>query len=85
MDRPRFCRSLVIPQKCCGRLRFSQGELHATLTMEGAKDKSGVIYLSRIPTKMTVSVLRDILSRYGDVGRIFLRPDGTFNMCMLTF
>jgi len=39
------------------------------------KDKSGVIYLSRVPPFMKPSVLRSLLTPYGPTGRIFLTPE----------
>ncbi|KAJ3065745.1 RNA-binding ATPase activator esf2 [Quaeritorhiza haematococci] len=38
-------------------------------------DKTGVIYLSRIPPFMKPLVLRRLLSRYGELGRIYLVPE----------
>jgi len=35
----------------------------------------GIIYLSRIPTLMSVKKLRQILETYGEIGRVFLQPD----------
>ncbi|KAL7674939.1 hypothetical protein ACOME3_001211 [Neoechinorhynchus agilis] len=37
--------------------------------------RSGVVYLSRIPTRMTVSDVHAALTQYGEVGRIYLKPD----------
>ena len=37
----------------------------------------GIIYLSRIPTNMNVKIIRNLLSQYGEIGRIFLQRDGT--------
>ena len=37
--------------------------------------RSGVIYLSTIPTGMNVAKLREILSQYGELGRIYVEPD----------
>ncbi|XP_055329676.1 activator of basal transcription 1-like [Paramacrobiotus metropolitanus] len=37
--------------------------------------RSGVIYLSTIPPGMNVAKLREILSQYGDIGRIYLEVD----------
>ena len=37
--------------------------------------KYGVIYLSYIPDGVTVKILREILSEYGEVCRIYLEPD----------
>ena len=56
-------------------------KLQATKLGEGAslaqvkKDKSGVIYLSRVPPFMKPTVLRSLLTPYGAVGRIFLTPE----------
>ena len=36
----------------------------------------GIVYLSRIPTLMSVKKLRQILETYGEIGRVFLQPDG---------
>jgi len=37
--------------------------------------KSGVIYISRVPPFMKPSVVRKLLSPYGEIGRIFLTPE----------
>lgn len=42
---------------------------------EPKKDKSGVIYLSRVPPFMKPTVLRSLLTPYGTIGRIFLTPE----------
>ncbi|KAH7388861.1 pre-rRNA-processing protein-like protein esf2 [Pyrenochaeta sp. MPI-SDFR-AT-0127] len=41
------------------------------------KDKSGVIYLSRVPPFMKPTVLRSLLTPYGPVNRIFLTPESS--------
>ncbi len=47
--------------------------------IEAKKKKTpGVIYLSRIPTKMNVKLIRDYFSRFGTVDRIYLEPQGRF-------
>ena len=38
--------------------------------------KPGIVYLSKIPSLMTVKKIRQVFLQYGDVGRIFLQPDG---------
>jgi hypothetical protein len=38
--------------------------------------KAGVLYLSKIPTKMNVKILRDHLGEYGELGRVYLQPTG---------
>lgn len=45
------------------------------LPSELKKDKSGVIYLSRVPPFMKPTVLRSLLTPYGPVNRIFLTPE----------
>lgn len=39
-------------------------------------DKRGVCYLSRIPPRMDPLKLRQILSQYGEIQRIYLTPEG---------
>lgn len=39
-------------------------------------ERRGVCYLSRVPPHMDPLKLRQILSHYGDIGRIFLTPEG---------
>ena len=38
--------------------------------------QSGIIYLSRIPTLMNVSIIRRYFENFGELGRVFLQPDG---------
>merc|ERR1712168_65161 len=38
-------------------------------------NKAGIIYLSRIPTNMNVSLIRETFAKYGEIGRIFLQPN----------
>lgn len=40
---------------------------------KGAKTP-GLVYLSRIPPGMGPASVRDLMSRYGDVGRLYLEP-----------
>lgn len=39
------------------------------------KDRTGVVYISRIPPAMTPSNLRQYLSPFGTIGRVYLAPD----------
>ena len=39
-------------------------------------ERRGVIYLSRIPPFMKPQLLRSLLSKYGEILRIFLTPEG---------
>ena len=36
----------------------------------------GVVYLSRIPPFMRPRTIRHLLSKYGQLGRVFLQPEG---------
>ncbi|KAF9740916.1 RNA-binding ATPase activator esf2 [Paraphaeosphaeria minitans] len=58
-------------------LKLSSTQLGATLALSSKpkKDKSGVIYLSRIPPFMKPTVLRSLLTPYGAVGRVFMTPE----------
>ena len=41
----------------------------------------GIVYLSRIPPFMKPVKIRQLLSEYGEVGRVFLQPEG--EMCII--
>ncbi|KAL1599508.1 RNA-binding ATPase activator esf2 [Paraconiothyrium brasiliense] len=58
-------------------LKLQSGKLNEPLPLPSKpkKDKSGVIYLSRVPPFMKPTVLRSLLTPYGDVGRVFLTPE----------
>lgn len=43
---------------------------------ERDKNKYGVIYLSYIPTGVNVKILREIMGEFGEVGKIYLEPEG---------
>ena len=40
-----------------------------------SKSKPGIIYLSTVPPYMKPNKLRNMMSQFGDVGRIFLQPE----------
>ena len=47
----------------------------------GEKEKKpGVVYMSRIPTKMNVKLIREYMSRFGKIGRVYLEPKGNINV-----
>lgn len=37
------------------------------------KNKSGVLYIQTVPPLFTVSKIREVMSAYGEVGRIYLQ------------
>lgn len=69
-------------------------KLKERLLKETAKaDNRGVCYLSRIPPHMDHVRLRQILSQFGDIGRIYLAPEserfsmsiGHINLCFCIY
>lgn len=44
------------------------------------KRKKGIIYISSIPKYMNVTKLRELLSEYGDIGKVFLQPASNRNI-----
>lgn len=49
------------------------------------KKKPGVIYISSIPKHMNVTILRELMEPYGDVGRIYLQPERKGRLWSLCF
>jgi len=45
---------------------------------ENEKQKPGIIYLSRIPPSMNPVKIKNLLAQFGEVGRLFLQPEGIF-------
>ena len=62
-------------------------EMEKKMKSEEKKKKSpaGVIYLSRIPTKMNVKLIREYFSSFGDVDRIYLEPEGNLSQNFLNY
>ena len=55
---------------------------------KGSDDKTipGLVYISNLPPKMTPLYIRQIFSKYGEVGRVYLQPDGKllfYNLLLL--
>jgi ESF2/ABP1 family protein len=51
-------------------------------------NKTGLIYLSRIPPHMKPEKVRHLLSQYGEIGRIYLVPEGTgifLRFCVVSY
>jgi len=42
---------------------------------KAAQERSGVIYISRIPPGMRPTKVRHLMSTYGEVGRVYLQPE----------
>lgn len=48
-----------------------------TTSCQGRKCVPGIVYLGHIPPRLRPKHLRNMLSVYGEIGRIFLQPEGT--------
>ncbi|KAI0693826.1 hypothetical protein BC835DRAFT_1352348 [Cytidiella melzeri] len=42
---------------------------------KAAQEKTGVVYISRIPPGMRPTKVRHLMSAYGDIGRVYLQPE----------
>lgn len=45
---------------------------------KAAQEKTGVIYISRIPPGMQPAKVRHLMGQYGEVGRVYLQPEGAW-------
>ena len=59
--------------------KLGSSKLLNPLPTQPKKDKSGVVYLSRVPPFMKPAVLRSLLTPNGAIGRIFLTPESSTN------
>lgn len=48
--------------------------VECALKVKGAKRKKGIVYITNIPKHMNVTRMREYLSPYGDINRIYLQP-----------
>ena len=48
----------------------------ALAAFTAAKEKTGVIYISRIPPGMRPTKVRHLMSQYGEVGKVYLQQEG---------
>ena len=51
----------------------------ALAAYKAAKEQTGVIYISRIPPGMRPEKVRHLMSQHGEVGRVYLQPEGMFD------
>jgi len=52
----------------------------ALALFRAAKEKTGVIYISRIPPGMRPTKVRHLMSQYGEVGKVYLQQEGECTM-----
>ena len=50
----------------------------ALAAFRAAKEKTGVIYISRIPPGMRPTKVRHLMSQYGEVGKVYLQQEGEY-------
>ena len=48
----------------------------ALAVFRAAEERTGIIYISRIPPGMQPPKVRHLMSAYGEVGRVYLRKEG---------
>lgn len=48
----------------------------ALAAFKAVKEKTGVIYISRIPPGMRPTKVRHLMSQYGEVGKVYLQQEG---------
>ena len=80
--RPPFCTCCPLygtldnasPVLSPSLLRFNSKMAAAS---ERKSARPGIIYLSRLPPFMKPAKVRHIFSQFGEVGRLFLQPEGT--------
>jgi len=49
---------------------------------KAAQNLAGVVYISRIPPGMSPDKVRHLMSAYGEVGKVFLQPEGTLSFAL---
>ena len=59
----------------------------ALAAFKAAQEKTGVIYISRIPPGMRPTKVRHLMSAYGEVGRVYLQQEGAsvFDLVLFTW
>lgn len=45
---------------------------------KAAQERTGVVYISRIPPGMRPTKVRHLMSQYGEIGRVYLQAEGAF-------
>ena len=50
----------------------------ALAAFRAAKERTGVIYISRIPPGMRPTKVRHLMSQYGEVGKVYLQQEGEY-------
>jgi hypothetical protein len=73
--KPHRTLSVACPGSCC----------NVAMLLLIRHCGAGVIYMSRIPPFMRPAKVRDLLAPYGEVGRIYLKPEGILLHCVSSF
>ena len=81
-DRSSDYREGMDPAGFAGPSKRSTPKLVKTLTPEAlaafraAQERTGVVYISRIPPGMRPTKVRHLMSQYGEIGRVYLQQEG---------
>lgn len=65
----------------CEEENMKNDEKQKKRKLKETTSKAGVVYLSRIPRYMNVKILKERLSYFGEVGRIYLQADEESRVC----
>ncbi|CRK91293.1 CLUMA_CG004971, isoform A [Clunio marinus] len=55
--------------------KLKPSSLSSKELQKSKKRKKGIIFISNIPKNMNVAICRELMEKFGEVGRIFLQPD----------
>jgi hypothetical protein len=47
------------------------------------QDNTGVVYMSRVPPHMKPQKVKHMLQQFGEIGRVYLAPEGALSYCLL--
>ena len=51
-------------------------ESEVAVEKQPKKTEEGIIYISKVPPFMKPGKLRNLMTQFGEVGRLFLQPEG---------
>lgn len=65
-----------ISESQASELNGDSNEAKERLGAKKKKSTPGVVYMSSVPTKMNVKIIREYFGQFGEVDRIYLQPEG---------
>ena len=69
-------RWIVLRPPSSSTFNMADGMEETRSTRKTKETNPGVVYMSRLPPFMKPAKIRNIFSQYGEVGRLFLQPEG---------